>query len=447
MKELLFDNIIEKEALENLLALNQIKKCDNEINKYTNEINEQTEKMIEILKDEEIDESYVEKIYKYKNILNNLDGDTGRISELESIIEENENRINEFQEWINELEEKLEELKREIIETDDPSKVIECQNEIESSNVRLNDLNDILNGLISDNTPLLIEKEYLIAKNNDFDFNIPNYNKKEITSDLDELTKEFNEKIEKLDLPIRENIEFCQKKIKNREIEIDKLIERKNNVIENYPKSITLDVEKAYSEIENILSDLELTKTKIEVPEDNIFDEEEMEVPTEIVEEKSVELKEETSEEEIKDGMTSLEEDEEIELPIEETKIEDETIEESVPEIEEKVEEKPVVDEQILPEPEVKESEEKEETIEDEEIGSVSYVLSDGESMINIAEKVYPSADNWEAIYYFNKDAIDNFLVSNGLSNDFDTIKELANDTTLFTGIQLEIPTDYNYKI
>ena len=67
--------------------------------------------------------------------------------------------------------------------------------------------------------------------------------------------------------------------------------------------------------------------------------------------------------------------------------------------------------------------------------------------MMNIAEKVYPSASNWEAIYYFNKDAIDKFLVSNGISNDFDTVKELANDTTLFTGIQLEIPTDYNYKI
>jgi len=33
------------------------------------------------------------------------------------------------------------------------------------------------------------------------------------------------------------------------------------------------------------------------------------------------------------------------------------------------------------------------------------------------------------------------------LNSDFDTVKELANDTTLFTGIQLEIPTDYNYKI
>jgi len=82
-----------------------------------------------------------------------------------------------------------------------------------------------------------------------------------------------------------------------------------------------------------------------------------------------------------------------------------------------------------------------------EEIGSVSYVLSDGESLMNIAEKVYPSKDNWQAIYYFNKDAIDNYLVSNGISNDFDTVKELANDTNLFTGIKLEIPTDYNYKI
>ena len=435
MKELLFDNIIEKEALENLLALNQIKKCDNEINKYTNEINEQTEKMIEILKDEEIDESYVEKIYKYKSILNNLDGDSGRISELETIIEENENRINEFQDRINEIEEKLEELKKEIFETDDPSKVIECQNEIESSNVRLNDLNDILNGLISDNTPLLIEKEYLIAKNNDFDFNIPNYNKKEITSDLDEITKEFNEKVEALDLPIRENIEFCQKKIKNRELEIDKLLERKNNVIENYPNSVSLDVEKAYSDLSNVLCDLELSRSKIEVPEENIFDEV-VEENNEVEEEIETPIIKE--EKDIKEGLSSL--DEETEDNVEEPTVAEEVIEEPV--IEEVKEEVEVT----VPEQTVVEEKEEPKEVE-EEIGSVSYVLSDGESMMNIAEKVYPSKDNWEAIYYFNKDAIDNFLVSNGLSNDFETIKELANDTTLFTGIQLEIPTDYNYKI
>ena len=87
------------------------------------------------------------------------------------------------------------------------------------------------------------------------------------------------------------------------------------------------------------------------------------------------------------------------------------------------------------------------ETEENDEIESVSYVLSDGESLANIAEKVYPNKDNWEAIYYFNKEAIDKYLVSNGISNDFDTIKELAEDTNIFTGVKLEIPTDYNYKI
>jgi len=451
MKELLFDNTVQKEALENLLALNQIKKCDDEINKYTIEINEQTERMMEILKAEEIDESYVEKIYKYKNLLNNLEGDSGRISELESIIEENENRINEFQDRINEIEDKLEELKREIFETDDPSIVIECQNEIESNNVRLNDLNDILNGLISDNTPLLIEKEYLIAKNNDFDFNIPNYNKKEITSDLDEITKEFNKKIEELDLPVRENIEFCQKKIKNRELEIEKLIERKNNVVDSYPNSITLDVEKAYDDLSNVLFDLELTRNKIEVCEKNIFDEENKEMLVEEIETPSV--KEEID---IKEEMGNLEE--EIEMPVEDSVIPEPVVKDEP--AEEMIIEEPVsmvteeVQKQISEEDETPTEEDIKETVAEEtnneleeEIGSVSYVLSDGESMMNIAEKVYPSKDNWEAIYYFNKDAIDNFLISNGLNSDFDTVKELANDTTLFTGIQLEIPTDYNYKI
>ena len=49
MNELLFGEIKEKEALENLLALNQIKKCDKEIEKYTNEIKEQNEEMMNIL--------------------------------------------------------------------------------------------------------------------------------------------------------------------------------------------------------------------------------------------------------------------------------------------------------------------------------------------------------------------------------------------------------------
>ena len=139
----------------------------------------------------------------------------------------------------------------------------------------------------------------------------------------------------------------------------------------------------------------------------------------------------------MKDEMVFLE-DEETEIPKEEPV---------------KVEEEPKIEEPVKTE-EVKEETKVEETAPEattekktEDIESVSYVLSDGESLMNIAEKVYPSKDNWEAIYYFNKDAIDKYLVSNGISNDFDTIKELASDTSLFTGIKLEIPTDYNYKI
>ena len=432
MKELLFDSLIEKEALENILALNQIRKCDAEIEKYTEEIKEQTEEMMKILKDEDIDEGYVEKIHKYKNLLVNIDGDTGRIAELNQLIEENETRISEFQQKIKEIEDRLEELKKEIFETNDPSKVIECQNEIENNNVRLNDLNDILNGLISDNTPLLIEKEYLAAKNSDFDFNVPSYNKKEISADLESITSEFNSAIEKLDLPVRENIEFCQKKIRNREIEIEKFNERKNQVIDAYPNSITFDLDGAYNDIANLLEELELNHGCICVPEKNIFDEEEKveeEIETPIVEEKEEVVVEEPKE--LKDEMVLLENEEN----------EEEIVEEPV------AEEKVVEEQAVVEEPTTEETPVEEESTDNDEIGSVSYVLSDGESLVNIAEKVYPSKDNWEAIYYFNKETIDKYLVSNGISNDFDTIKELANDTSLFTGIKLEIPTDYNYKI
>lgn len=438
MNELLFGEIKEKEALENLLALNQIKKCDKEIEKYANEIKEQNEEMMNILKDEDIDESYVEKIHKYKNLLTNMDGENGRISELETEISNNEARINEFQEKITEIENKLEELKKEIFETNNPSRVIECQNEIENNNVRLNDLNDILNGLISDNTPLLIEKEYLTAKNSDFDFNVPNYNKKEIESDLKKITKEFNSAIEKLDLPIRENIEFCQKKINNREIEIDKFNKRKSEVVEAFPNSIKLDVEKAYTDLKDLLCELELSHGTCEVKEENIFDEKENVVEETKTEEEEVKPEITTEEpKEMKDEMVFLE-DEETETPKEEpVKVEEE------PKVEE-----PVKAEEVKEEPKVEETTPETTTEKKtEDIESVSYVLSDGESLMNIAEKVYPSKDNWEAIYYFNKDAIDKYLVSNGISNDFDTIKELASDTSLFTGIKLEIPTDYNYKI
>ena len=414
MKELLFNNNIEKEALENILALNQIKKCDKEIEKYNAEINEQKEQMISILKDEDIDEKYVEKIYKYKSLISNIDGDNDRISFLEENINNNEVRINEFQEKIREVENELENLKKEIFETDDPSRVIECQNAIENNNVRLNDLNDILNGLISDNTPLLIEKEYLLAKNNDFDFNIPNYNKNDISNDLDKIKKEFDATIEKLDLPVRENIEFCQKKISNRELEINKYITRKNEVIDAYPNALALDLGKAYEDIDSLLCELGMSCKCEKIDEKNIFDEEEKPVEEDNNIEEEID---DTEEKNIKEEMNFFADTEKEPVNIE------------------------ITDESDEEEP-------KEEAVEEEdEVESVSYILSDGESVANIAEKVYPSRDNWKAIYYFNKETIDNFLISNGINNDFETIKELSEDTDLFAGIKLEIPTDFNYKI
>ena len=79
-------------------------------------------------------------------------------------------------------------------------------------------------------------------------------------------------------------------------------------------------------------------------------------------------------------------------------------------------------------------------------IGSVPYIFSEGESLESIAEKVYPSKDCWKAIYNYNKEEIDSYLTANGISNDEESIKTLAADKYLFAGIQLNIPTDANYK-
>lgn len=427
MNELLFGSVIEKEALENVLAFNQIKKCDNEIDKYSEEIKEQKQEMINILKDNNIDEEYVERIHKYKNLLRNIDGDNGRISEIENLISANEEKINDLQKEAENIQNKLETLKKEIFETDDSSKIIDCQNEIENYNVKLNDLNELLEDLISNNTPLMIEREYLVAKNNDQDFSVSNYNKASIEKDLDKITKEFNKLLENLELPVRENIEFCQKKINNREIEIEKFNNRKNKVVEAFPNAIRIDIKDAFKDLENLLNELELSNTTSVFEEKNIFDDEIEE--EEMVEETKVEPEITEEETDIKEEMSLLD-----------NEVDDTTTEE--------VEAAPIAD----IEPEVDERESAADIIEEtsneekEEVGSVSYVLSDGESLVNIAEKVYPSKDNWEAIYYFNKESIDKYLVSNGISNDFDTIKELASDTSLFTGIKLEIPTDYNYK-
>ena len=117
---------------------------------------------------------------------------------------------------------------------------------------------------------------------------------------------------------------------------------------------------------------------------------EETEVKEDVIEE---------TEEDIKEEMVFLEDDE-----TEETVTESEEVKETEEvRVEEPAEEEK---EEIIEEPVSNET---------EEIGSVSYVLSDGESLVNIAEKVYPSPDNWDAIYYFNKETIDKYLVSNGI--------------------------------
>ena len=59
-----------------------------------------------------------------------------------------------------------------------------------------------------------------------------------------------------MDLPVRENIEFCQKKISNRELEINKYITRKNEVIDAYPNALALDLGKAYEDIDSLLCEL-----------------------------------------------------------------------------------------------------------------------------------------------------------------------------------------------
>ena len=451
MNELLFGNINEKESLENILAYNQIKKCDTEINKYTEEIENQKEEMKNILKSENVDEEYVEKIHKYKSVLKNMSGDNSRIAELDELIENNEIRIQEFQSKIVETEDSMNVLKENIYNTNDPSEVIDYQNQIENLNVRLNDLNDILNQLISDNTPLLIEKEYLIAKNGDTELNIPKYNKDEVNKHLSNLEAEFSALIEKLELSVRENIEFCQKKIKNRENEIEKLNRRKDCVINSYPNALNVDIETEYNNVKTLLDELNL---KVKTDEEQSLDLNEDVIDENLTEEVVEDIPQEISDiaDNMIDEMGDLDFEEETdeipqEVPTEVVETKEESPIEETPVIEapeENKEETPAV---VTEEPVQEETPVEEEKSDSDEVASVTYVLSAGESLSNIAEKVYPSKENWLAIYYFNKETIDKYLVSNGISNDIDTITELANDTNLFTGIKLEIPTDYNYKI
>lgn len=458
MKELLFSCQSERIAFENVLAFNQIRKCDEGINKYNEEIKELKEEIRDILGSEGIEENYVELISNYKKELKELDTSKVREKELEKKIKCNDEKINGFNLKIKELESELESMKRVIFDSDDAKVIVETQNKIEVTNKRLSDLYDLVENLNNDNTTILIEKEFLKTRSMESDFNTPEMIKVEISNELQRISIEFEEVIKSLELSIREDIEFCMKKISNREKEIAKFEDRKSNIISEYPDAVDMDF---YDELDKLDSLFEELDSCFEVDECACDDCNCESCDCCAVEECDCEddcdcdetcdcgcQDEECSEED--DTEDDLEEEYEDASNVQVTtdmvhveSIEKPNIElREVSEASELIEEKEEVEEV---------SEEQEETVVDESnsfstIGSVPYIFSEGESLESIAEKVYPSKECWEAIYNYNKEEIDNYLTANGISNDSESIKTLAADKYLFAGIQLNIPTDANYK-
>ena len=173
MKELLFSCKNEKIALENVLAFNQIRKCDEGIDKYNEEIVELKEEIRNILKGEGITENYIDLISNYKKEIKELDTGKSRAMELDKKIKLNEEKIDGFNIKIKELESELEAFKRVIFDSDDAKVIVETQNKIELTNKRLSDLYDLVENLNNDNTTILIEKEFIKNKSFESDFNTP----------------------------------------------------------------------------------------------------------------------------------------------------------------------------------------------------------------------------------------------------------------------------------
>jgi len=480
MKELLFSCKSEKIALENVLAFNQIRKCDEVINKYNEEIVDLKEEICDLLDEQGIAENYVDLISNYKKELKELDTGKTRVLELDKKIKCNDEKINGFNVKIKELEAELESMKRIIFDSDDAKVIVDTQSKIELTNKRLSDLYELVETLNNDNTTLLIEKEFIRNRSFESDFNTPEVLKVEISNELQRITLEFERVIHELDLAVREDIEFCMKKISNREKEIAKYEDRKSNIISEYPDALDLDFNEEIDKLDNLFDELdscfddlcdgdccdchgcdheeesccdddcscnecncdnechcdEYCECGEEcncTPEDNCGcikeDEEENEVniETDMVEVESIE----------KPDIELKEVNEAAELMEEETEIE-EIEEPSVFNDEEEVEEPVKYDDT--------EEVEVDNSNSFSTIGSVPYIFSEGESLESIAEKVYPSKDCWEAIYNYNKEEIDSYLTANGISSDEESIRTLASDKYLFAGIQLNIPTDANYK-
>lgn len=464
MKELLFSCKSEKSALENVLAFNQIRKCDEGINKYNEEILDLKLEISDILEEQGISENYIETMSNYKKEIKELDTSKSRVLELDKRIKCNDEKINGFNIKIKELESDLEDMKRTLFDSDDAKVIVDTQNKVELTNRRLSDLYELVENLNNDNTTLLIEKEFIKNRSFESEFNTPEVIKVELSNELQKVSIEFERVIQGLDLAVREDIEFCMKKINNREKEIAKFEDRKANIISEYPDALDMNFNKEIDKLDNLFEEL-----------DSCFDDscyegcgcscdecnheacdskcdescecgEDCDCTAEnncgCIEEKVEDTNEEYEEEiESEDEVitTDMVKVESIEKP----EIELREVEEATDEVEVINEEK--IEEDIQNDV----AEEVEETKVDNSfstIGSVPYVFSEGESLESIAEKVYPSKDCWEAIYNYNKEEIDSYLTANGISNDEESIRTLAADKYLFAGIQLNIPTDANYK-
>ena len=435
MKELLFSSTTEREALENVLAFNQIRKCEEVIDKYEREIGELREEISAIIKSEEISKDYVELITKVKDQLKGISSSSTRLKEIDSVMKNNDDRVKEFDYTIKELESELESLKRLVFESDDASVIEETQAEIDTLSSRLSDLYELVQSINNSNTAYMIEEELIKADNNT---NYTDNTKVELSNELRKLYTEFESEIETLDLPVREDIEFCMKKIKNREAEIARYEARKDSIVATYPDALDLDFELEMTKLDELLEELSLLGVDSYYPDDfeedddtNIFD-----------------SADEVVDEEQEDQGPVLEDDSDSE-PNKDLK---DTVDNGMVRVESV--EKPSIDLKEIDE----DVEDTDDSIENEEdvlvdnsssfstIGSVPYIFSEGESLESIAEKVYPSKDCWEAIYNYNKEEINSYLTANGMSTDPETIKTLASDKYLFAGIQLNIPTDSNYR-
>ena len=449
MKELLFSCESERIALENVLAFNQIRKCDEGINRYNEEIEDLKNEVRDILSNEGIKESYIDLIANYKNELKNLDTSKFREKELDSKIKCNDEKINGFNLKIKELESELESLKRIIFDSDDAKVIVETQNKIETNNRRLSDLYDLVENLNNDNTSLLIEKEFNKNKNFESDFNAPEIVKVEISNELQKVSNEFDEVIKSLELSVREDIEFCMKKISNREKEIAKFEDRRSNIISEYPEAVEMDfcdeLDKLDALFEELDSCFEIDSCDCgECNCDCCSLSDECNCGDDCDCDESCECGCQDVDDETSEEITNDEDSEDENVEITTDMVQVESIEKPNIELKEVAEASNLVEE----DDEIEEAEEVEvdESNSFSTIGSVPYIFSEGESLESIAEKVYPSKDCWEAIYNYNKEEIDSYLTANGISNDPESIKTLAGDKYLFAGIQLNIPTDANYK-